>query len=149
MERICQDCGKSFEGRADAQFCSDACRIRMRRKQKPTISPLLTTGEVGSIPAGMVLIDKDELAQLRAKAARVDTEIGPEIQINLSKLISYLGDAKQYFRERYPSHFEEFPTDVDRMLDEVFCNGHKEKIPSMRFTVNVNPAKSALTPDRV
>lgn len=103
--------------------------------------------EVEVIPEGMVLIDELELAQLRAKAARVDTEIGPEIQINLSKLSSYLGDAKQYIRERFPSYFEQFPTDVDRMLDEVFCNSHRGKIPNSTFTVNVNPTKSALTPD--
>ena len=147
MERICQDCGKAFDGRADAQFCSDACRIRTRRKQKPVTSEAANTEAVTMIPAGMVLIDENELAQLRAQAARAEAEIGPEIQIDLSRLSSYLADAKQYVREKHPAYFEQFPTDVDRMLDKVFPSGHRGKIPSMTFTVNVNLAKSALTPD--
>lgn len=147
MERICQDCGKSFEGRANNQFCSDTCYIRMRGGQKPVISSVLTRGEVGSIPPGMVLVDGQELAELRAKAAQAGGELGPEIQIDYAKLISYLADAKQYVCEHYPRHFERSPFDIDMMLDEVLGNGHKDKLPSMTFTVNVNLTKSASTPD--
>lgn len=103
--------------------------------------------ETSVMAAGMVLIDERELAQLRAKAARVDAELGPSFQINYSKLINYMADAKQHFREHYPRNFEESPFDIDRMLDVVFGKEHRGKLPSMTFTVNVNPAKSALTPD--
>jgi hypothetical protein len=145
MERICQDCGKEFEGRADAQFCSDACRIRTRRKQKSVASDTVSLSEKEGIPDGMELIDKAELARLRALAAQA--ELGPEIQIDYAKLISYLSDAKQYIRKHYPEVFARDPTDIDGMLDRIFGPNHKGKIPSMRFTVNVNLAKSALTPD--
>ena len=147
MERICQDCGKSFDGRAGNQFCSDACYNRMQSGQKPVISSVLTRGEVGSIPPGMVLVDGQELAELRAKVRQAECELGPEIQIDYSKLTSYLADAKQYVRERHPAHFARSPFDIDRMLDEIFGKGHKGKLPSMTFTVNVNLIKSALTPD--
>ena len=147
MERICSDCGKTFDGRADAQFCSDACRIRTRRKQKLVVNEVENPPEAGVIPEGMVLINERELAQLQAKAARVDAEIGPSFQINYSKLINYMAYAKQHFREHYPKNFEEKPFDIDGMLDVVFGTEHRGKLPSMTFTVNVNPAKSALTPD--
>ena len=147
MERICQDCGKSFEGRASNQFCSQACYRRMQSGQKPIVSSVLTKGEVGSIPPGMVFVDGQELAELRAKAAQVECELGSEIQVNYSKLTSYLADAKQYVREHHPAHFARNPFDIDMMLDEVFGKNHRSKLPSMTFTVNVNLTKSASTPD--
>ena len=148
MERICQDCGSTFEGRADAQFCSDACRIRTRRKQKLVASEPHESGEVTGIPAGMVLIDESELANLRTLAAQAGAnQLGPQLRIDYSRLSSYLSDAKAHFREHYPTLFEESPTDVDQMLDRVFGKNHKSKLPSMVFTVNINLAKSALTPD--
>ena len=147
MERICQDCGKSFDGHASNQFCSEACYSRMHTQQKPVISSVLTRGEVGSIPAGLVLVDGQELAQLRKKAAQAENELGAEIQIDYSKLISYLADAKQYIRECHSAHFARNPFDINMMLDEIFGKDHKGKLPSMTFTVNVNLAKSALTSD--
>ena len=148
MERICQDCGNTFDGRADAQFCSDACRIRTRRKQRPVSIKPIEVGEVTGIPAGMVLIDEGELANLRTLAAQVGANhLGPQLRIDYSRLSSYLSDAKTYFREHYPTLFKENPTDVDEMLDRVFGKNHKSKLPSMVFTVNINLAKSALTPD--
>ena len=119
----------------------------MQSGQKPVISSVLTRGEVGSIPPGMVLVDKQELAELRAKVMQAESELGSEIQIDYSKLTSYLADAKQYIRERHPAHFARNPFDIDMMLDEVFGKGHKGKLPGMTFTVNVNLTKSALTPD--
>ncbi len=32
MEKICQECGDKFSGRADAKFCSDHCRSAFNNK---------------------------------------------------------------------------------------------------------------------
>ena len=63
-----------INGRAGNQFYSEACYSRMHGQQKPVISSVLTKGEVGSIPAGMVLVDGQELAELRAKAGGAEAE---------------------------------------------------------------------------
>jgi len=36
---ICSVCGESFEGRVDAKYCSDKCRMRLKRTESVEIKP--------------------------------------------------------------------------------------------------------------